>query len=145
MKENVIQIIKGYLRLFDFEKLMASEPLMKVTKLIGMIDFKFIIGGLVVVALALVGLIVACAPRTIRRRSSTSDKPKKSSRRKSCKKIENGLLWSGYGILAGGLIIFIIFCSAVQSGFYHYTVIQVAYLKSCIAILIDDWFTSLYL
>lgn len=145
MKENVIQIIKGYLRLFDFEKLTASEPLMKVTKLIGMIDFKLIIGGLVVVVLALVGLIVACAPRTMRRRSSTSDKPKKSPRRKSRKKIEDGLLWSGYGILAGGLIIFIIFFSGVQSGFYHYTVIQVAYLKECIAILIDEWFTSLYL
>ena len=54
MKENVIQIIKGYLRLFDFEKLTASEPLMKVTKLIGMIDFKLIIGGLVVVVLLIV-------------------------------------------------------------------------------------------
>lgn len=145
MKENVLQIIKGYLRLFDFEKLMVSKPLMKVTNLIGMIDSKFIIGGLVAVALALVGLIVACAPRTMRRRSSTSDKPKKSSRRKSRKKIEDGLLWSGYGILAGGLIIFIIFFSGVQSGFYHYTAIQVVYLKECIAILMDDWFTSLYL
>ena len=145
MKENVIQITKGYLRLFDFEKLMSSQSLTKVPQLIGRIDFKLIIGGLVVVALALVGLIVACAPRTMRRRSSTSDKPKKSPRRKSRKKIEDGLLWSGYGILAGGLIIFIIFFSGVQSGFYYYTAIQVAYLKECIAILIDDWFTSLYL
>lgn len=145
MKENALQIIKGYLRLVDFEELTASASLTKVTKIIGMINFNLMIGGLIVIALALVGLIIACAPRTMRRRSSTSEENKKTPRRKSRKKIEDGLLWSGYGMLAGGLITFIIFFSGVQSGFYHYTAILVTYLKSCIAILIEEWFTSLYL
>lgn len=139
MKENTIQILNGYLRLLDFEKILQFEPIAKITKLVGMINFKLLIGAMVVGVILVIGLIVACAPHT--KSSKTEDE---SSQQKSRKKIENGLLWSGYGILAGGMIIFTIFFSGVQSKFYQYTAIQLPYLKQTLALLIEQWFVTLY-
>ena len=141
MKENTIQILKGYLRLIDFERVYQNEGLTKATQLIGIINFRFIISSLIIVCLLVIGLIVACAPRTLRDNSKIEQK---TPRLQLHKQIEEGLLWSGYGVLAGGLIVFTIFFSGVQSEFYRHTAIQLPYLKECLALLIEHWFTILY-
>lgn len=137
MKQNTIQFLKGYLRLIDFEKLSHSEQLTKVTKMVELIDFKLLIGAVSMIAIVFIGLIIACIP-------STTKTDEKSLHSKLRQKIEDGLLWSGYGILAGGLIIFTIFFSGVQSGFYQHTAIQLQYLKQSLALLIEQWFVTLY-
>lgn len=138
MKANTIQILKGYLRLIDFEKVSQIEGLTKAIQLIGMMNFKFIISSLIIVCLLIMQLIIACVP------CDNSKIEQKTSGLRLHKQINKGLLWSGYGVLAGGLIVFTIFFSGVQSEFYRHTAIQLPYLKECLALLIEHWFTILY-
>ena len=93
------------------------------------VSIMLLAGGLVGVATLIVGLQVLLSPR--------------SRRQKKRKKYDIGLLYSGYGIVAGGLFIFIIFFSGVQSGFYHHIAIQVSYLRESISYLIAHTFKTL--
>ena len=45
--------------------------------------------------------------------------------------------------LLGGLFIFIVFFSGIQSGFYHHIAIQVSYLRESISYLIAHTFKTL--
>ena len=129
MKQNVMQIMKGNLRLIDFDQFTQMTGLQKFTSLISEMNLKLVAGLLAGCALLLVGVLVLLSPR--------------SRHHKRRKKFELGLLYSGYGIMAGGLIIFILFFSGIQSGFYHHVAIQVSYLQESIGLLIENWFKSL--
>ena len=129
MKQNVMQIMKGNLRLIDFDQFTQMTGLQKFTSLISEMNLKLVAGLLAGCALLLVGVLVLLSPR--------------SRQHKRRKKFELGLLYSGYGIMAGGLIVFILFFSGIQSGFYHHVAIQVSYLQESISLLIENWFKSL--
>lgn len=125
MKKNAIQFIEGYVRLVDFEKLTQSSLVQAIPKLISYLSV--VIMSLVILTFILIGVLVALSPRTTSR-----------------KKIEEGFLWSGYGILAGGLMVFVVFFSGVQSKFYEHTAIHLTYLKQLLAFLIKHGLTTLY-
>lgn len=129
MKQNVMQIVKGNLRLVDFDQLTQMTGLQKLTSLISEMNLKLLAGVLAGIVLLLMGVLVLLSPR--------------SRHHKHRKKVEIGLLYSGYGMMAGGLIIFILFFSGIQSGFYHHIAIQVSYLQESIALLIGNWFKML--
>ena len=121
MKQTAMRIIQGNLRVLEFDQLTNSATWTILPKLMKFLDIKaFIIGlmGGVVLLMAILLIIFR-------------------------KKLVEGLLWSGYGILAGGLFIFILFFSGLQSGFYHHTAIQVIYLRQSIGLLIETTFKSL--
>ena len=126
MKQNALQFIEGYVRLLDFEKLTQTPLLQMIPKLISYLNL--VIVGLVLLTFIFIGINVALSPRS------------QSSR----KKIEEGFLWSGYGILAGGLMVFVVFFSGVQSKFYEHTAIHLTYLKQLLAFLIKHGLTTLY-
>ena len=126
MKKNALQFIEGYVRLLDFEKLTQSSLAQAIPKLISYLNI--IIISLVILTFILIGFLVALSPRTASR-----------------KKIEEGFLWSGYGVLAGGLMVFVIFFSGIQSKFYEHTAIHLSYLKQLLAFLIKHGLTTLSL
>ena len=128
MKQDAMQVVKGNLRLLDFDQITSMSELQKITQYIGTMNTRLLAGDLIVLALIIVGLQVLLSPR---------------SRRRDRKKYKLGLLYSGYGIVAGGLFIFIVFFSGIQSGFYHHIAIQVSYLRESISCLIESSFKTL--
>ena len=129
MKQDAMQIMKGNLRLLDFDQITNMSELQQVMKSLEALSFKSLAAGLVGLVILIVGLQVLLSPR--------------SRRQQKRKKYEIGLLYSGYGIVAGGLFIFIVFFSGVQSGFYHHIAIQVSYLRESISYLIAHTFKTL--
>ena len=129
MKQDAMQIMKGNLRLLDFDQITNMSELQQVMKSLEALNFKSLAAGLVGLVILIVGLQVLLSPR--------------SRRQQKRKKYEIGLLYSGYGIVAGGLFIFIVFFSGVQSGFYHHIAIQVSYLRESISYLIAHTFKTL--
>ena len=129
MKQDAMQIMKGNLRLLDFDQITNMSELQQVMKSLEALNFKSLAAGLVGLVILIVSLQVLLSPR--------------SRRQQKRKKYEIGLLYSGYGIVAGGLFIFIIFFSGVQSGFYHHIAIQVSYLRESISYLIAHTFKTL--
>lgn len=124
MKKNAMQVIQGNLRMLNYDQLTSMDSLQKVTSLIGMMNIKLVVCGLAAIAIVIVGILTLISPR--------------SRRRNRRKKYELGLLWSAYGIVAGGLMIFIIFFSGVQSKFYNHIAINVGYLRESLSILIGN-------
>ena len=129
MKQDAMQIMKGNLRLLDFDQITNMSELQQVMKSLEALNFKSLAAGLVGLVMLIVGLQVLLSPR--------------SRRQQKRKKYEIGLLYSGYGIVAGGLFIFIVFFSGIQSGFYHHIAIQVSYLRESISYLIAHTFKTL--
>ena len=127
MKENALQFVEGYVRLFDFEKITQLPIVQHIPNLITSLNR--VIYGLLGLIFIFIGILVALAPR---------------SRRSSRKKIEEGFLWSGYGVLAGGLMIFVVFFSGIQSKFYEHLAIHLSYLKDLLVFLIKQGLTNLY-
>ena len=121
MKQTAMRIIQGNLRVLEFDQLTNTAPWTILPKLMKFLDIKVFIAGLMGGVLLLMAILLIL----------------------SRKKLVEGLLWSGYGILAGGLLIFILFFSGLQSGFYHHTAIQVIYLRQSIGLLIETTFKSL--
>ena len=121
MKQNALQIIQGNLRVLEWDALTQTEPFTYVPKIIGLLNVK-----LILIVLMIAGTILMGGLLLMHR-----------------KKLTEGLLWSGYGLLAGGLIIFIVFFSGIQSGFYHHIAIQVNYLQESIGLIIGTVFHSL--
>lgn len=129
MKQNIMQVIEGNLRLLNFDELTNLNGLQTLPALVNEMNLKVITLTLSGVALLMVLVLVLLSP--------------KSRARNRRKKVELGLLWSGYSLMAGGLIIFILFFSGIQSGFYHHMAIQVRYLRESLSLLIENWFQML--
>ena len=56
MKQDAMQIIKGNLRLLDFDQITGMSALQQVTQLIGMMNLKLLAGGVVGIAMLIVGV-----------------------------------------------------------------------------------------
>lgn len=123
MKQAMLQIINGNIRVLKLEEITRISMLNKLTSLIQVMNVKIVACALVIVGLLLTAFLVLLSPR--------------SRRKNRRKKVEVGLLWSGYGIVAGGLFVFIIFFSGLLSGFYQNIAIQVNYLHNSLSILIE--------
>lgn len=124
MKQDAMQVIKGSLRVLDFEKLMEIPALTKVPQLVGLLNVKLIVAMLGVLAVLIIGVMMFLSPR--------------SRKKHHRKKVEVGLLYAAYGLVAGGLLVFIIFFSGVQSGFYEHIAVHVDYLRESVGYLIKD-------
>ena len=92
MKQDAMQIMKGNLRLLDFDQITNMSELQQVMKSLEALNFKSLAAGLVGLVMLIVGLQVLLSPR--------------SRRQQKRKKYEIGLLYSGYGIVAGWIIHF---------------------------------------
>lgn len=123
IKQAMLQIINGNIRVLKLEEITSISMLNKLTSLIQVMNIKIVACALVIVGLLLTALLVLLSPR--------------SRRKNRRKKVEVGLLWSGYGIVAGGLFVFIIFFSGLLSGFYQNIAIQVNYLHNSLSRLIE--------
>lgn len=123
MKQAMLQIINGNIRVLKLEEITRISMLNKLTSLIQVMNVKIVACALVIVGLLLTAFLVLLSPR--------------SRRKNRRKKVEVGLLWSGYGIVAGGLFVFIIFFSGLLSGFYQNIAIQVNYLHNSLSRLIE--------
>lgn len=122
MKQSVMNMIRGNLRLLDFDVLTQTAPFTVIPKLIQFVDINLIVMGLGIIVVIISTILLIMSRR----------------------QITEALLWIGNSILAGGLIIFTLFFSGIQSGFYQHIAIQVTYLRQTIGLLIEDWFTTLY-
>ena len=123
MKQAMLQIINGNIRVLKLEEITKLSMLNKLTSLIQVMNVRIVACALVIVVLILTAFLVLLSPR--------------SRRKNRRKKVEVGLLWSGYGIVAGGLFVFIIFFSGLLSGFYQNIAIQVNYLHNSLSRLIE--------
>ncbi|BEH91596.1 hypothetical protein T23_16980 [Turicibacter faecis] len=124
MKQDAMQVIKGSLRVLDFDKLMEIPVVTKVPQLVGLLNVKLIVTVLVVLSVLIIGVMIWLSPA--------------SRKKHHRKKVEVGLLYAAYGLVAGGLLVFIIFFSGIQSGFYEHTAIHVDYLRESVGYLIKD-------
>ena len=122
MKQSALNMIRGNLRMIDFDVLTQTAPFTVIPKLIQLVDI-----NLIVIGLGIISVIISTILLIMSRRQITE-----------------ALLWIGNSILAGGLIIFTLFFSGIQSGFYKHIAIQVTYLRQAIGLLIEEWFTTLY-
>lgn len=122
MKQSVMNMIRGNLRLLDFDVLTQTAPFTVIPKLIQFVDINLIVMGLGIIVVIISTILLIMSRR----------------------QITEALLWIGNSILAGGLIIFTLFFSGIQSGFYKHIAIQVTYLRQTIGLLIEAWFTTLY-
>lgn len=123
MKQAMLQIINGNIRVLKLEEITKLSMLNKLTSLIQVMNVRIVACALVIVVLILTAFLVLLSPR--------------SRRKNRRKKVEVGLLWSGYGIVAGGLFVFIIFFSGLLSGFYQNIANQVNYLHNSLSRLIE--------
>lgn len=122
MKQSAMNMIRGNLRVLDFDVLTQTAPFTVIPKLIQLVDINLIVMGLGIISVIISTILLIMSRR----------------------QITEALLWMGNSILAGGLIIFTLFFSGIQSGFYKHIAIQVTYLRQTIGLLIEAWFTTLY-
>lgn len=122
MKQSAMNMIRGNLRVLDFDVLTQTAPFTVIPKLIQLVDINLIVMGLGIISVIISAILLIMSRR----------------------QITEALLWIGNSILAGGLIIFTLFFSGIQSGFYKHIAIQVTYLRQAIGLLIEEWFTTLY-
>lgn len=122
MKQSAMNMIRGNLRMLDFYVLTQTAPFTVIPKLIQLVDINLIVMGLGIISIMISTILLIMSRR----------------------QITEALLWIGNSILAGGLIIFTLFFSGIQSGFYKHIAIQVTYLREAIGLLIEEWFTTLY-
>lgn len=122
MKQSAMNMIRGNLRMLDFDVLTQTAPFTVIPKMIQLVDINLIVMGLGIISVIISAIFLIMSRR----------------------KITEALLWIGNSILAGGLIIFTLFFSGIQSGFYKHIAIQVTYLRQAIGLLIEEWFTTLY-
>ncbi len=120
MKQSVMNMIRGNLRLLDFDVLTQTAPFTVIPKLIQFVDINLIVMGLGIIVVIISTILLIMSRR----------------------QITEALLWIGNSILAGGLIIFTLFFSGIQSEFYQHIAIQVTYLRQTIGLLIEAWFTT---
>ena len=64
MKQIVVQIVKGNLRLVDFDQLTQMTGLQKLTSLISEMNLKLMAGVLAGIVLLLVGVLVFLSERS---------------------------------------------------------------------------------
>ncbi|MDO4924997.1 MAG: hypothetical protein Q3980_04985 [Turicibacter sp.] len=122
MKQSAMNMIHGNLRMLDFDVITQTIPFTVIPKLIQLVDINLIVMGLGVISVIISTILLIMSRR----------------------QITEALLWIGNSILTGGLIIFTLFFSGIQSGFYKHIAIQVTYLRQAIGLLIEEWFTTLY-
>lgn len=122
MKQSTMNMIRGNLRVLDFDVLTQTAPFTVIPKLIQLVDINLIVMGLGIISVIISTILLIMSRR----------------------QITEALLWIGNSILAGGFIIFTLFFSGIQSGFYKHIAIQVTYLRQAIGLLIEEWFTTLY-
>lgn len=64
MKQDAMQVIKGNLRLLDFEEITGLTSLQQVTKYVGNMNLKINVLGLAGIGVLIIGLMMLISPRS---------------------------------------------------------------------------------
>lgn len=117
MKQSIIKIIDKELQIINFNSLSKSSPMIMLSKIVGILTNPMVIVGMIVLDIMLMSLFVPIwGKRKVR-----------------------AYAWSGYSLVAAGMIVFLVSFSGYISGFYEYVIIATPYIAETVGLVIKKY------